>query len=137
MSARLISLQEQSPDPKTKAAARTSDADVLASLQVPNPRLSKPLKDPATGRVRQELVKLTRLQLLLEFVEYYYRGLGSSLYKTCLQAALMYMAKDQIALATKTMIVQAAGLTAGGAGGLGGSPGGRHKLVGAGGRPVR
>ena len=127
LSARLISLQERSPDKSgSPAGGKVGIKDEeLKELKVPNPRLS--LKDPTKPN---ELIKLSKVQLLLEFVEYYYRGLGSSLYKTCLQAALMYMAKDQIALATKTLIVSAAGLTAGG-------EQARHKLVGAGGRPVR
>lgn len=83
LSARLISLQEKSPEKVNSKDKGITDAE-LKNLAVPNPRLS--LKDPTTGR--QELIKLTKLQLLLECVEYYYRGLGSSLYKTCLQAAL-------------------------------------------------
>ena len=56
---------------------------------MPNPRLSETNK--SDDKLDVAVVKLTKLQLLLEAVEYYYRGLGSSLYKTVLQAALMYM----------------------------------------------
>lgn len=59
------------------------------------------------------IARKTRIQSGIEektdigFLQKHYRGLSSAALKTVLQAALMYMAKDQIALKTQSLFRQA------------------------------
>ncbi|CAD7964590.1 unnamed protein product [Amoebophrya sp. A120] len=85
-----------------------------------------PAKTPEKGSSSGARSLVPKEESVLQF---YFRGLGPSLVKTALQAALMYMAKEKIALITKLIIKSAVHF-------MRADPGRRSKIKVLGGKPL-